>query len=251
MIRIYRALVASEVIVWALVAWTGATANGASTAVSRHVTLAVLAALLAALAHTMPFFFLMGSFYWLKACVDRAGADSTVLAEHKRWVASPALPALLGSALLTILVVVSGGLVQAGRVPPSAHISVVLTALALHVFAAWYLPKQMRRISALLSDMRAWLPPAEALRDLQRRRPELAADPTLGRPVRTLLLMAPQPLLLWLYLRFGTDAAPPPVWPFALAAIVLACWAWRHRRVRSGRKPGEQLVSCERRTVSR
>lgn len=230
MIRLYRSLVATEVVVWILAAWAGVAAGRSAEHLGRHLDLALLATLFAAAVHTLPFFFLMGSFYWLKACVDRADADPAWLDRHKLWVRSPTLPALLGAALATLMVAVSGGLLGAGRAPAGLHTAVVLATLLVHVFAACCVPAQLRRISALVSEMRAWLPPAETLAARERDPQTRALDPTLDRPGRTLFILAPQPLLLWLYLRFGTDGLRASLWPFALLSAAIAVWALRTRR---------------------
>ncbi|RKY21303.1 MAG: hypothetical protein DRQ55_04790 [Planctomycetota bacterium] len=229
MIRLYRSLVATEVLLWIAVAWTGASAGHSGEAMALHLRLALLGTLFAAVVHTLPFFFLMGSFYWLKACVQQAEGDPAWLVRHKRWVASPALPSLLGAALATVALALSGGLLSEGRASAGTHAAVALAALLVHVYAAACVPPQMRRITALLGEVRACLPPADELIARSRSPAARAADPTFGRPLRSLLTLAPQPMLLWLYLRYGTDGLGAPAWPFLLASLALVLWALRYR----------------------
>jgi hypothetical protein len=120
---------------------------------------------------------------------------------------------------------ITGGLAETGRIATGWHLLFVVAASASALAALLLVPPVMRRNAALMDELadrhqvpRPGTPAMEALVEEESR----AALPPLFQLSRVLMYGAAQLVIVWLYLRFGTEGwRQTPLWPFGAAFIAL------------------------------
>lgn len=225
MATIYRALVSSLLLVWGYVVVTGFGAGGGQQALAQHLRVGLAATLATALVQSLPFAYFLGSHFWVKTFARTARAGDDWSERHKLWMKGPAFLALAIAPLLTMAVAIAGSMVETGRLPAGVHPALVLVALVSQLVCLTHVPPAMRRNAALMDELaerfQVPTPGTPAMEQLIREE-EAAALPPLFQLSRVCLLFGGQAVLLWLYLRFGTESfRGAPALPFLLAACVL------------------------------
>lgn len=225
MATIYRALVTAVLLLWGYVVTTGLAAGGSQAALAWHLKVALVAVVLGVLIQSLPFAYFLGTHFWVKAFAKAADAGEVWSERHRQWMQGRAYPAMYLAPALTLLVAVSGGMVETGRLPYVVHPLLVLAALGAQVAGLVLVPAAMRRNSQLmdsLADQHQVPRPDTPEMDALVEREERHALPPLFQLSRVLLLFAVQCVLLWAYLRFGTEGyRGAPFLPFGLAGCLL------------------------------
>jgi len=225
MATIFRALCTSVLLLWGYVVSTGWHAGDSPGGLAWHLRVGLVGALLAAAVQSLPFAYFLGTRFWVKAFVRASRAGDSWVDRQNQWMRDRAYPAMYLTPLLTMAVAISGSLVETGRIPGGFHPALVLAAFVGAVVSLITVPPMMSRNSALMDELADThhvpepdTPEMESLLAEEER----GALPPLFQLSRLLLLFAAQSLILWLYLRFGTERfREAPFLPFALACVAL------------------------------
>lgn len=222
---IYRALVTAVLLVWGYVIATGLSAGESPEALETHLTTGLVGALFGALVQSLPFAYFLGTGFWVKAFVRASGADADWETRQKGWMKSRGYLLLYVPPVITLATAITGGMAETGRVPVGLHASLVLGAFVVQLAALFVVPQMMVRNSALMDELAEThsLPkPDTPELDEYIEREEANALPPLFQLSRVLMFFGIQPLLIWLYLRFGTEGLQgAPYLPFALFGCAL------------------------------
>ncbi len=225
MAAIYRALLWAVLVLYAGVAVSGARAAGGEAALRLHLSAGLVAAILASLALSLPFAYFLGTGFWVKGFVRASRADASWEARHALWMKGRAYPWMYAAPFAAVATAVTGALVETGRLPAVGHTTAVLAAALCALVSLRLVPAEMRRNSALMDELaeRHRVPaPGSSEHAALVAHEESAALPPLFQLSRVLLYAAAQVLVVWLYLRFGTDGwRDTPLLPWALAALAL------------------------------
>ncbi|MCB9897331.1 MAG: hypothetical protein H6825_04950 [Planctomycetes bacterium] len=226
MATIYRALVTAVLLVWAYVILTGLAAGSGEEALAWHLRTGLVGSVVACLVHSVPFAYFLGTGFWVKAFVRASGADASWEERQKGWMTeSRAYPALYLAPLLTLLVPIAGSALETRAWPWWIHPALVVCAALATLVNLFSVPGVMLRNSALMDELadthRVPLPDTPEM-DAYIEREERHALPPLFQLSRVALLFAFQLVVVWLYLRFGTEGwRGVPFLPFGLGACVL------------------------------
>lgn len=218
MATIYRALSTVVLLLWGWVAVTGLQAGASAEALGLHLQVGLVAALIGAAAQSLPFAYFLGTHFWIKAFARASGAGDEWEQRHRQWMKGRAYPAMYLSPLLTLGVAISA---SAGALHPT----LACLAILAQIITLVTVPLTMQANSALMDELaerhQVPRPGTPAMQRLIEEE-EAVALPPLFQLSRVLLLFAGQSLLLWLYLRYGTEGwRATPLWPFALLASLL------------------------------
>lgn len=232
MATIYRALLVALLLLYAGVVWTGMAAAGHAgaaqapgAALALHLRFGLLAALFAAFAQSVPFAYFLGTGFWVRAFVRASRAGPEWEARHRAWMAARAYPWMYAAPFAAAATAITGGLSETGRLPAGVHVACVLAAVVASVVSLALVPREMRRNAALMDELaerhevpRPDTPQMAALLAEE----EAAALPPLFQLSRFLMYAGAQVMVIWLYLRFGTDGwRGTPLLPFGAAFVVL------------------------------
>jgi len=190
-----------------------------------HQRHGLVGALVAALALSVPFAYFLGTGFWVKYFADSAGAGPDWERRHKQWMKDRGYPLMYGSALAVLAAGITGGLADTGRLAPAWHVAAVVVVLLLMTGALVLVPPMMRRNAALMDELAARHRVPEPGTDeaaALRARMDAESVPPLFQLGRILVYLGIQVLLVWLYLRFGTETwRDTPIAPFGVPAIAL------------------------------
>lgn len=225
MATIYRALCTSVLLVWVYVIVTGLGASAGQEALAWHLRVGLVGTILLAFAQSLPFAYFLGSHFWVKTFAKTARAGDEWTERHKLWMKGPAFKALSIAPVFTMAVAIAGSLVETGRIPHLIHPALVVASVIAQLVCLRLVPDAMLRNSALMDELadkhqvpRPGTPEMEQL--VQEE--EAVALPPLFQLSRVAMLFGGQSVLLWLYLRFGTEGyRNAPALPFLLAACIL------------------------------
>jgi hypothetical protein len=230
MATIYRALLTAVLALFGWVAWTGwklglAEPAARDSAIALHVRTGLVVALVAAAAQSVPFAYFLGTGFWVKAFVRASRAGPEWERRHKLWMKGRAYPAMYLGPMLTLATAVTGGLVHTGRVAPVWHGCSAVLAIVACAFGLLLVPPVMLRNSALMDELadrhqvpKPDTPAAAALIEHESKQ----ALPPLFQLSRVLMFAGVQCMVVWLYLRFGTDGwRGTRVMPFAASFVLL------------------------------
>jgi hypothetical protein len=225
MATIYRATMTAVLMLYGYVIWTGAHAGEGGDALGWHVSAGLVTTLIAAFAMSLPFAYFLGTGFWIKAFVRASRAGPEWEQRHRQWMKGRAYPVLYIAPLCTVGTAISGSLVQTGRVGAGWHIGLLSTAVVSALVALWVVPREMNRNSALMDRLadehqvpQPETPEAEALITEESAK----ALPPLFQLSRILMFFGVQLLIVWIYLRFGTEGwRETPLWPFGAGFVVL------------------------------
>lgn len=225
MATIYRALCTSVLLVWVYVIVTGLGAAEGQEALAWHLRVGLVGTIVLAFVQSLPFAYFLGSHFWVKTFADTARAGEQWTERHKLWMKGPAFKALAIAPVFTMAVAIAGSLVETGRIPHLIHPSLVLASVLAQLVCLRLVPEAMLRNSALMDELadthQVPLPGTPEMEQLVEEE-EAVALPPLFQLSRVAMLFGGQSVLLWLYLRFGTEGyRNAPALPFLLAACVL------------------------------
>jgi hypothetical protein len=225
MATIYRALCTSVLLVWVYVVVTGFAVGADPTALAWHLRVGLVGTIVLAFVQSLPFAYFLGSHFWVKTFAKTARAGDDWTERQKLWMKGPAFKALSIAPLLTMAVAIAGSLVETGRIPPVVHPALVLAAVLSQLICLALVPAAMLRNAALMDELadkhQVPLPGTPEMQQLVEEE-EAVALPPLFQLSRLAMLFGGQSVLLWLYLRFGTEGyRNAPALPFLLAACVL------------------------------
>jgi hypothetical protein len=225
MATIYRALTTAVLLLWVYVIMTGLDAGLSKEALSLHLRVGLVAALVGGAVQSLPFAYFLGTSFWIKAFAKASRAGDEWEQRQRQWMKGRSYPAMYAAPFLTMGVAISGSMVETARLPHAVHPVLVLAAGLAQVAALLLVPAAMQRNSALmdaLADEHQVPKPDTPEMDALIAEEEQLALPALFQLSRLLLLFSVQVLLLWLYLRFGTEGfRETPAWPFAASSCAL------------------------------
>ena len=225
MATIYRALVTSILLVWGYVVFTGVDAGNGQEAIAWHLSAGLVAVLSTALVQSLPFAYFLGSHFWVKTFARTARAGDDWTERHKLWMKGPAFKALSIAPLFTMAVAIAGSMVETGRIAGWIHPTLVGIAIFSQLVCLYLVPEAMLRNAALMDELadnfQVPTPGTPEMAQLVEEE-EAAALPPLFQLSRIAMLFGGQSVLLWFYLRFGTENfRGAPALPFMLAACLL------------------------------
>lgn len=221
---IYRALLTAVLLLYG---WSGLAGWRAAdpAAVADHVRLGFVTALVAMLAQSLPFAYFLGTGFWIRAFAraSRAGPDWEL--RHRTWMKGRAYLVMYMPPFLTLAAALTGMLADMGHLPGWLHAACVVALLAATLAALVLVPREMLRNSALMDELaerhqvpRPETPAYERLVEEE----EKVALPPLFQLSRVILYASAQLVVVWLYLRFGTEGwRQVPFAPFGALAVAL------------------------------
>jgi hypothetical protein len=225
MATIYRALVTSLLLVWGYTLVTGRAAGAGSEALAWHLRVGLTATVLTAFVQSLPFAYFLGSHFWVKKFADTAGAGASWTERHKLWMKGPAFLALSFAPMLTMAAAISGGMVDAGWIAAGIHPTLVVGAVLSQFVCLALVPAAMQRNAALMDELAdAHQVPTPGTPELDRliEEEQSAALPPLFQLSRLAMFFGSQLILVWAYLRYGTEGyRNTPALPFLIAACLL------------------------------
>ncbi len=225
MATIYRALATAVLALYAYVVFSGVGAGDGPETLAAHLRAGLLASVAGALVNSLPFAYFIGTRFWVKAFVRASRAPDSWNGRHDQWMKGRAYPFMYFAAFAPALMAITGGLGETGRIAGWWHPSVVTLGLACQLVALRLTPRAMSRNSALMDQLadehqvpKPGTPQMEELLEEEER----VALPPLFQLSRVLMLLSANAVILWLYLRFGTEGwRNAPLLPFAIPAAVL------------------------------
>ena len=233
MATIFRALMTAVLLLYGWVVTTGLRAGGLlstgsgdpAEALSLHLRVGLVVALVAVLAQSVPFAYFLGTGFWVKAFVRASRAGPEWERRHARWMKGRAYPWMYAAPGLAAATAITGGLAETGRLPGAVHVACVAGAILGVGVSLVLVPREMRRNSALMDELadRHEVPKPHSREHLELIEHEARhALPPLFQLSRVLMYAGAQLLIVWLYLRFGTEGfRQAPFLAFALPAVLL------------------------------
>jgi hypothetical protein len=225
MATIFRALITAVLLLFGYVIWTGTHAGESGDALEWHLSVGLVTTIIASLAMSVPFAYFLGTGFWVKAFVRASRAGPEWEARHATWMKGRAYPVMYIAPFCAVGTAISGSLVQTGRLASGGHIGMQVAAVLSALVALVLVPREMNRNSALMDQL------ADEHQVPQPETPEaeelIAAEsakslPPLFQLSRILMFAGVQLLIIWVYLRFGTEGwRETPLWPFGAGFAVL------------------------------
>ena len=221
---IFRALMTAVLLLCGWAAWLGLSAAD-DAARAGHVSAGFITSLLAALVQSLPFAYFLGTGFWVRAFARASRAGPLWEERHKQWMKSRAYPVMYLPPALTLLAALSGIAAGAGHAPAWLHGLLAAGATLATLGALVLVPAEMQRNSALMDELAArHQVPRPATPEYERlvAEEEQHALPALFQLSRVVLFASAQLVVVWLYLRFGTEGwRTTPFAPFGVGAVVL------------------------------
>ncbi len=236
MATIFRALMTAVLLLYGYVIWNGwlagqallAGAAGEASAqdlLATHLRTGLVVSVVAALAQSLPFAYFLGTGFWVKAFVRASRADGTWEVRQKRWLKSRAFVVMSFAPLTTLAAAITGAMLDSGRLGPAGHIVPAALAVIATLLSLAVVPPEMLRNSALMDELaeRHRVPtPGSAAADELIAFEESRALPPLFQLSRLMIFFGCQLVVIWLYLRFGTDGwRATPLLPFGIGCLAL------------------------------
>jgi len=224
MATIYRALVTTVLILFGYAVLTGTSAGEAAEARAWHVSVGFVASVFAVLVQSVPFAYFLGTGFWVKAFVRASRAEEDWEARHGHWMKDRGYPCMYLAAFAPAATAITGMLVDTGRLGVFWHATSLWVAFLLQIVVLVLVPPMMKRNSALMDELadshQVPRPGTPAMEELIEHE-EATALPPLFQLSRLLLFAAFQILIIWLYLRFGTESfRDVPFLPYGLGTSI-------------------------------
>ncbi len=224
MATIYRALVTTVLLVYGYAVVTGVAAGEAAEARAWHVSVGFVAAVFAVLVQSLPFAYFLGTGFWVKAFVRASRAEADWEARHALWMKQRGYVFMYLAAFAPAAAAITGMLADTGRLVVFWHAAAVWVSMALQLSVLFLIPPMLKRNAALMDELAAThqvpRPGTPAMEELIQHEEEVALPP-LFQLSRLLLFAAFQILIIWLYLRFGTEGfRAVPFLPYGLGASI-------------------------------
>jgi hypothetical protein len=230
MATIFRALLVAVLVLYAGVVWTGLGAGlgeggPAGEALALHLRFGLLTALVAVFVQSVPFAYFLGTGFWIRAFARASRAGPAWEARHRAWMTGRAYKWMYAAPFAAAATAISGGLAETGRLPAAMHVAFVLVAVVASVVALALVPPAMRRNAALMDELadrhQVPLPDTPQMESLLADE-QTTALPPLFQLSRVLMYAGAQLMIVWLYLRFGTEGwRGTPLLPFGATFVVL------------------------------
>lgn len=224
MATIFKALMTASLLLYAWAGWAGIRASDRA-GLAAHESAGLVTALIAALAQSVPFAYFLGTGFWIRAFARASRAGPVWEARHREWMQGRAYKILYLSPFLTMATALVGMAAGAGHLPGWPHAALAAATLASAVAALVLVPPAMRRNAALMDELaeRHQVPqPATPAYEQLIAEEEQVALPPLFQLSRVILFAAAQSVIVWCYLRFGTEGwRDTPFAPFGAAAVLL------------------------------
>jgi len=225
MATIFRALITAVLLLFGYVVWTGTHAGASGEALGWHLSVGLVTTLISAAAMSVPFAYFLGTGFWVKAFVRASRAGPEWEAGHARWMKGRAYPVMYIAPACSVGTAISGSLVQTGRIAVGWHIGLAVAAVISALVALVLVPREMIRNSALMDRLadehqvpQPETPAAEELIAVESAK----ALPPLFQLSRILMFSGVQLLIIWIYMRFGTEGwRETPLWPFGAGFVAL------------------------------
>jgi hypothetical protein len=225
MATIYRALATALLLLWGYVLITGLSAGEGPDALAWHLSVGLVASLVAGAVQSLPFAYFLGTHFWVKAWVRATRAGDEWEQRHRLWMKGREYPWMYLAPFLTMFGAIAGGMAETGRIPHLVHPTLILLALGAQAMAMVMIPRAMLRNSALMDELAdTHRPPKPETPEMEEllAEEEAKALPPIFQLSRVLLLFSVQALLAWAYLRWGTEGfRNAPLLPFAIGSVVL------------------------------
>jgi len=225
MATIYRALSTAILVLYAYVVASGAAIGEQADGLAWHLQVGLIAAVAGCLVNSVPFAYFLGTGFWVKAFVRASRAGPEWVERHDQWMKGRAYPAMYLAAFFPAGVAITGGLVETGRIASFFHPVIVGMTIVTQLVVWVRTPQEMTRNSALmdeLADKHTIPKPGTPSMEQLVEEEEKVALPPLFQLSRVLMLLGSNLVILWLYLRFGTESwRGAPLLPFGLGCAVL------------------------------
>lgn len=225
MATIYRAAACAVLVLYAFVVHTGMAAGESDELLGRHLRAGLLGSIVACLVNSIPFAYFLGTRFWVKAFVRASDAGDEWNTRHDLWMKDAAYPAMYLAAFFPAGAAITGGLAETGRIDLLWHTTLVVLSIVLQVAALFGTPRSMRRNSELmdtLAEQHSVPKPDTPEMASYVEREEAAALPPLFQLSRILMWVGLNLVVVWLYLRYGTETwRGSPLLPFALGCCLL------------------------------
>ncbi|HTE05539.1 MAG TPA: hypothetical protein VK824_05025 [Planctomycetota bacterium] len=196
-----------------------------SSASALHARTGLVVSILAALAQSVPFAYFLGTGFWVKAFVRASRADGSWELRQRSWLRSRAFVVMSLAPLATLAAAITGGMAGSGTASPAAHALPAALAMLASLVALAVVPPQMQRNSALMDELaeRHQVPkPGTAAAEELIAFEETRALPPLFQLSRVMMFAGCQLVVIWLYLRYGTDGwRTTPLLPFGIGCLAL------------------------------
>jgi len=223
---LYSGLATWNLIVLAVTAVLGAfTGEGGAVEPQVHKVLGLFAAVFCCLVHSLLITHFIGSMKWIEQTGPTAGiADTKSL--RTAWIKGRAFPTVVAAMLVTVAAAILGGQAQDGPLGMLVHVGLALAVFPLNVLALVW-----GRESVIANTLRLRAVEKQALtRQAQGLVTEAEVEalrPESGRAGgRILLFLAANVWVLWLYRRHVLRLKAEPLWPYAVACLLLALVGW-------------------------
>ncbi|MHC4846790.1 MAG: hypothetical protein ACYTCU_11615, partial [Planctomycetota bacterium] len=222
---IFRALITAVLLLFGYVIYTGTHAGESGEALGWHLSVGLVTTIVGALAMSVPFAYFLGTGFWVKAFVRASRAGPEWEQRHALWMKGRAYPVMYIAPLCTVGTAISGSLVQTARLGVGWHIGLQVAAALSALVALVLVPREMLRNSALMDQLadehQVPQPETPAAEELIAEESAKALPP-LFQLSRILMYAGVQLLIIWVYLRFGTEGwRETPLWPFGAGFAVL------------------------------
>jgi hypothetical protein len=208
MATIYRALATAILVLYAYVVATGVAIGEDPAALGWHLQVGLIAAIAGCLVNSVPFAYFLGTGFWVKAFVRASRAGPEWVERHDQWMKGKAYLSMYLAAFFPAGVAITGGLVETNRIASFFHPIMVGMAVVAQLMVWVRTPREMVRNSALMDELadkhqvpKPGTPSMEQLIEEE----EQEALPPLFQLSRILMLVGSNLVILWSYLRFGTE----------------------------------------------
>ncbi len=225
MATIYRALACTVLVLYAYVVTTGMHAGDDGAALGLHLRTGLFASVTACLVNSIPFAYFLGTRFWVKAFARASNAGDVWNERHDGWMQGGAYPLMYLVAFFPAGAAIAGGLEDSGRIAAGWHFTLVLASIVTQLATVVTTPRAMQRNSALmdrLADEHSVPKPDTPEMQAYVEREAVDSLPPLFQLSRVLMWVGVNLVVIWLYLRFGTEGwRASPLLPFALGCTVL------------------------------
>jgi energy-converting hydrogenase Eha subunit A len=231
---LYSGLALWNLLVLGVTAVLGALAGeGGPVSPEVHRVLGLFAAVFCCLVHSILITHFIGSMKWIQQTGPTAGIDDTKPL-RTAWIRGRTFPTLVAAMLVTVAAAAAGGQAADGLAGMLLHAGLALAVFPLNVLALVWGRASVAENTRRLRDVEH-LALERQQAGLVREAEVEALRPESGRAGgRTLLFLAANVWVLWLYRRHVLRHVSEPWWPYAVACALLALVGWSLLRRWSG-----------------
>jgi hypothetical protein len=186
-----------------------------------HKTMGLFAAVFCCLVHSILVTHFIGSMKWIQQTGPTAGIEDTK-ALRTAWIRGRAFPMLCAAMLVTVGAAILGGQAGDGFLGMLLHATASLAVFPLNVLALLWGRESVAANSVRLKAIEKQALDRQA-RGLVPQTEVEALRPESGRAAgKTLLFLAANAWVLWLYRRHVLRLRDEPLWPYVVGSLLLA-----------------------------